>query len=86
MWFNRNKISYTQIICESGGISEADKLMNYAAGHMMGGFEGMVQADILNESEGPSTTFLVVYENGAENMVTVLNSSRDYKKYIGYLK
>ena len=85
MWLF-NKIEYTQILEEYDGISEDEELMNYAAGHMMGGFEGMVQADILNQNNGAQTKFLIKYKNGKEKGVVVLNSSLEYKTYYRYLK
>ncbi len=84
--FKRKKIISVEIIGHTEGISEDDALMNYAAGHMMGGFEGMVQADILNDSERPTTTFLVKYDNGTQKIITANDGSYEYYKYIRYLK
>lgn len=83
--FKRKKIIKVEIIESSEGISEDDAMMNYAVGHMMGGFNGMVHASILNESEGPTTTFLIFYNDGSSEIKTVLNSSLEYKNYIKYI-
>ncbi len=80
------KIIKVEIIGQTEGISEDDTLMNYAAGHMMGGFDGMVHADLLNESEGPTTTFKIFYDNGTTEVKTVLNSSFQYRNYLKYLR
>lgn len=80
------KIIKVEIIGQTEGISEDDALMNYAVGHMMGGFDGMVHADILNESEGPTTTFKIIYDNGTIDIKTVANSSFQYRNYLKYLR
>lgn len=80
------KIIKVEIIGQSEGISEDEVLMNYAVGHMMGGFDGMVHADLLNESEGPTTTFKITYDNGTTQVKTVLNSSFEYRNYLKYLR
>ena len=67
------------------GISDDDQLTNLAAGHMMGGFDGMVYVSLLNESEGPTTTFLITYYNGTTEIKTVLDSSLEYRKYIKFI-
>lgn len=85
MWLF-NRIEHTEILEEYAGISEDEELMNYATGHMMGGFEGMVQAEILNQNEGAKTKFLIKYKNGKEKIVVVLNSSLEYITYCRYLK
>ena len=83
--FKTKKIVKVEIVGRSKGISEDDQLTNLAAGHMMGGFDGMVHASLLNESEGPTTTFLITYDNGTTEIKTVLDSSLDYKKYIKFI-
>lgn len=87
MWFFKtNKIVNVEIIAQSEGISEDDQLTNLAAGHMMGGFDGMVHASLLNESEGPTTTFLITYDNETTEIKTVLDSSLEYRKYVKFIK
>lgn len=86
VFFNRKKIINVEIIAQTEGFSEDDELMNYAAGHMMGGFDGMVQASILNDYEKPTTTFEITYDNGSTEIITVNNDSFDYNYYIKYLK
>ena len=83
--FKFKKIVKVEIIGQSEGISENDQLTNLAAGHMMGGFDGMVHASLLNESEGPTTTFLITYNNGTSEIKTVLDSSFEYRKYINFI-
>ena len=80
--FTRKQIIKVEIIGYSEGISEDDQLSNYAAGHMMGGFNGMVHASLLNDSEGPTTTFRIVYDNNTVEIKTVLNSSLEYRSLI----
>lgn len=84
--FKKKKIIEVEIIGHTDGISEDDELMNYAAGHMMGGFEGMVQASILNDSEPPTTTFEIIYEDGTSKIKTVIDGSSDYNYYIQFLR
>ncbi len=84
--FTRKKIIKVEIIGYTEGISDDDALMNYAVGHMMGGFDGMVHADILNESEGPTTTFKITYDNNTTDIKTVANSSFEYKNYLRFLR
>ena len=67
--FKLKKILKVEIIAQSEGIDENDQLTNLAAGHMMGGFDGMVHASLLNESEGPTTTFLITYDNGTSETI-----------------
>lgn len=83
--FKLKKILKVEIIAQSEGISESDQLTNLAAGHMMGGFNGMVHASLLNESEGPTTTFLIIYDNGTTEIKTVLDNSLDYRKYMKFI-
>lgn len=83
--FTRKKIVKVEIFEYTEGISESDALMNYAVGHMMGGFDGMVHASILNESEGPTTTFLITYNNGTTEIKTVLDSSLEYRNLIKFI-
>lgn len=87
MWFFKTKkIVSVEIIAQSEGISESDQLTNLAAGHMMGGFDGMVHASLLNESEGPKTTFIITYDNGTTEIKTVLDNSLEFRKYVKFLK
>lgn len=83
--FKTKKIVKVEIVGQSEGISESDQLTNLAAGHMMGGFDGMVHASLLNESEGPATTFLITYDNGTNEIKTVLDSSLEYRKFIKFI-
>ena len=84
--FTRKKIVRVEIIGYTEGISEDDQLSNYAAGHMMGGFNGMVHASLLNDSEGPSTTFRIIYDNNTIEVKTVLNGSLEYRNLILMVK
>ncbi len=79
------KIIRTEIIDTMPGISEEDKLNNLVVGHMMNGFNGVMHANLLNESEGEKTTFLVIYSDNTSSTITVNNNSLAYKKYITYL-
>lgn len=83
--FKTKKIVRVEIVSIEEGISESDQLMNYAVGHMMGGFDGMVHASLLNESEGAKTTFKIVYDDGSVKYRKVNNGSSEYNKYIQYL-
>lgn len=83
--FKFKKIVKVEIVEQSEGISEDDQLTNLAVGHMMGGFDGMVHASLLNESEGPTTTFLITYDNGTTEIKTVLDNNLEYRKYIKYI-
>ena len=80
------KIDHVKIIAETEGISDDEKMLNYTVGHMMGGFDGMVHADILNDELSATTTFKIFYTNGDQEVKVVRNSSLAYAKYIKYLK
>lgn len=84
--FKIKKIVKVEIIGYTEGISEDDQLTNYAAGHMMGGFDGMVHAYFLNESEGATTTFQITYDNGTYENKTVRNNSSEYQRLIRLVK
>ena len=84
--FKTKKIVSVEIIGYTEGISEDDALSNYAAGHMMGGFDGMVHASLLNESEAPTTTFLIHYDNGTSETKTVKDGSSQYNYYIRFVR
>ena len=76
------KIIKVEVIGQTEGISEDEQLSNYAAGHMMCGFNGMVHASLLNDSEGPTTTFRIFYDNNTVEIKSVLNSSLEYRNLI----
>ena len=79
------KIIKVEIISFNDEITEDEALLNYAVGHMMGGFEGMVQASILNDSYQPNTTFLITYNDGTCETKTVVNNSFEFDSLIKYL-
>lgn len=79
------QIARTEIVDHIEGISENDKLTNLAAGHMMGGFDGMVHANMLNSYEIAKTVFLVIYTDGTKELVEVEDGSSAYRKYASYL-
>ncbi len=83
--FKQKKIIKVEIIEQTTGLSEDDKLTNYAAGHMMGGFDGMVHAYLLNESESSKTTFYISYEDGSTEIRCVNDNSFEYNKYIKFI-
>ena len=85
-FFTRKKIVKVEIIGYTEGISEDDALMNYAAGHMMGGFDGMVHASLLNDSEAPTTTFQITYDNGTTKIVTVKDGTSNYYYYMNLVR
>ena len=87
MWFFKKKsIVKTVLVGISKGISEDDALTNLAAGHMMGGFDGMVHAQLLNDSQRPTATFQVFYNNGTCEVVTVDIGSSQYNYYINFIE
>ena len=79
------QIARTEIVDHIEGISENDKLTNLAAGHMMGGFHGMMHASSLNSYESAKTIFLVVYTDGSSEYVETEDGSSAYRKYLNYL-
>ena len=79
------KIAKTEIADYIDGISEDEKMINLASGHMMGGFDGMVFADRLNSYESAKTVFLVIYTDGSRELVETENGSSAYRKYALYL-
>ena len=80
------QIARTEIVEQIAGLNEDDKLTNLAAGHMMGGFHGMMHASSLNSYESAKTIFLVVYTDGSCEYVETEDGSSAYRKYIKYLK
>lgn len=79
------KIARTEIVEHIDGISEDDKMTNMAVGHMMGGFDGMVHADLLNSYESAKTVFRVYYTDGTSQLVETEDGSSAYRKYASYL-
>lgn len=84
--FKRKKILSVKIISKDEGISEEDADMNYAVGHMMGGFNGVMHAQLLNENEASTTTFKITYNDRSVNYVEVKNGSALYNKYMRYIR
>lgn len=84
--FKKKKIVKVEIYDEIDGLSEDDKLSNYAAGHMMGGFHGMVMADIYNSNNSAKTIFLVVYDDGTSELIETENESSHYYRYMRMVK
>lgn len=84
--FGSNKqILRTEIVEETEGLDENDKFTNLAVGDMMGGFDGMVFADLYNQEHSATTTFKVTYTDGTYELIETENGSSYYKKYIKYL-
>ena len=84
--FSNNKvIEKTEIVEESDGLDEDEKFTNLMIGDELGGFEGMWMADMYNEENSATTTFLVTYTDGTEELVEVNNGSKNYRKYMKYL-
>lgn len=82
----KRKIVDAIIISYNEGISDGDALTNLASGHMMSGFDGMVHASLLNESQGPTVTFQLCYDDGSIKNVTVDYGGIEYRFYINYVK
>ena len=53
---------------------------------MIGGFEGMVHASILNDSEAPTTTFQITYDNGTTKIVTIKDGTSNYYYYMNLVR
>lgn len=68
------------------GLDEDDKLTNLAVGDMMGGFDGMVYADMINEEDSAKTIFKVTYTDGSVEYITTNNGSSAYYKYMRLVK
>ena len=75
----------TEIVAESDGLDEDDKLTNLAVGEMMDGFDGMVFADIYNQEHSATTTFRVTYTDGTSELIETENGSSQYRKFMKYL-
>ena len=85
--FSENKvIKKTEIVEETDGLDEDEKFTNLIIGDELGGFDGMVFADIYNEDHSATTTFLVTYTDGTTELVEVNNGSKWYRKYMKYLE
>lgn len=84
-WFEK-PILKTEIIEETEGLDEDEKLTNLAVGDMMGGFEGMVYADMYNSDYSATTTFLITYKDGSTAVKEVKNGTSLYRKYIRYCR
>ncbi len=85
-FFKSKKIKYTKIVSHFKGISKNDQITNYAAAHMMGGFDGMVHAHLLNKEQCSKTVFEITYVDGSKQNITVPDESPQYNKYIQFLK
>ena len=79
------KIVRTTIIGREKGITQEEKSINYAVGHMMGGFDGVVRADILNDSYPDKVTFKIFYDDGSSGVDKVEVGSLSYRTYMKYL-
>ena len=84
--FKKKKLISAEILEEIEGFTEDEQLMNYAAGHMMGGFDGMVQASILNEFNKDQTVFQLYYDDNSTEVVKVDNDSRLYSYDINFVE
>ncbi len=51
---------------------------------MLGGFDGMVLSNLLNESDGSDTTFFIIFNNGTTETKTVRDGSLEYIMFIKY--
>ena len=85
-FFKKKKMVRVELIGYNEGISEDDALTNLATGHMMGGFDGMVHAQMLNDGQGPTATFQVFYDNGTCETVTVEVDSSNYNYYLNFIE
>ncbi len=84
--FQNKKIVSVEILNQTDGIDEDEQLLNYAVGHMISGFDGMVHASVLNDELSDTTTFKIEYSNGSTEIKVVNNNSLAYSKYIKFLK
>lgn len=82
--FSSNKILKTKIINEYDALTEADKTTNLAVGHAIGGFEGMVAADIHNKANSTITVFEVIYTDKTKKIIETVKGSSSYYKYFKY--
>ncbi len=80
-FFKKKKI--VKVVVEEciESISQDEQMLNYANGHMMGGFEGVFMANLINENSYPETVFLIFYDDGSTKRKRVKNNSYDYKYY-----
>ena len=79
------RITETIVIGQVSGIDEDEALFNLAVGDSLGGFDGMMHAFFLNESDPGETIFLVYYDDGTAEIKQVKNGSALYNKYVSYL-
>lgn len=79
-------IKKTEIVEETDGLDEDEKFTNLMIGDELGGFEGMFLADMYNQHNSATTTFLVTYTDGTTELVEVENGSKWYRKYMKYLE
>lgn len=83
--FTPKKIIRTEIIGQTDGLDESNKLANLVVGHREGGFDGMVTADVYNQYHSAKTTFKVYYDNGSYTTETVYNDSSRYNYLLQFL-
>lgn len=83
--FKQKKIVKVEIISQTEGLSGNDQLTNYAVGHMMDGFDGVVAADIYNDYNASKTLFLVYYDNGTTETICVKDDSQEFNYYIQFI-
>ena len=79
-------IKKTEIVEETDGLDEDEKFTNLMIGDELGGFEGMFLADMYNQDNSATTTFLVTYTDGTTELVETENGSKWYRKYMKYLE
>ena len=84
--FKKKKIIQAKIIAHTEGFDEDLKLNNIIVGDMMDGFDGAVAASGYNDLNSSETTFLITFDDGSTQTVTVKNNSLKYDYYMQYVK
>lgn len=84
-FFKFKKIVSVVIIEEIDGLDEDEQLENLVVGDMIGGFDGMVCAEIYNQDHSAQTVFLVTYDDGSQERILTDNGSRAYRRYINLM-
>ena len=87
--FDIKKIVRVELVEQLDGyaqvLSEDDKLTNLALGHMTGGFDGMVAADVYNSSykkQIPAKRrYRLTYSDGSRTTVTLVVGTSLERKY-----
>lgn len=83
-FFEGRQIDYTRIVSQESNKSVGSTIARGAIGGLVAGPVGMLVGGMTGKNIN-HTTFLIVYKNGKQKIVTVEDNSDEFKKYCHYL-